>query len=156
MNLVWPVRLAGLLPLAAALVVVALHPSPYATQLASFVGIGTLYAMSLNMIWGFAGQFSMGQMALASLGAYVSALAVIHLGLNPWLALLPALLVALVAALLLGLLALRLRGFYFSIVTLAAAQILLLVLYNADFAGGPSGLVVCYPTSHSGASCCCT
>jgi branched-chain amino acid transport system permease protein len=136
--------LACLLPLLCAAALVALHPAPYVTKVATFVGIGTLYAMSLNMIWGYGGQFSMGQMVLAAIGAYVAALSVTLLGIDPWLALLPALAVAACSTLLLGVLALRLRGFHFSIVTLAAAQILLLVLYNADIVGGPSGMVVSY------------
>jgi ABC-type branched-subunit amino acid transport system ATPase component/ABC-type branched-subunit amino acid transport system permease subunit len=138
------VRLVCLLPLLCAAVLVALHPTPYFTKVATFVGIGTLYAMSLNMIWGFGGQFSMGQMVPAAIGAYVGALSVTQFGMDPWLSLLPALAVAACFTLVLGAFALRLRGFHFSIVTLAFAQILLLILYNADIVGGPSGMVVAY------------
>ena len=133
-----------LLPLAAVLLLATLHPSAYVFQVATFVGIGTLNAMSLNMIWGLGGQFSMGQMALAATGAYVGAISVTRFGMDPWLSLLPALAIVAAMTLVLGLLALRLRGFHFSIVTLAAAQILLLVLYNSDAVGGPSGMVVPY------------
>jgi ABC-type branched-subunit amino acid transport system permease subunit len=65
-----------LLPLLAVLLLGAVHPSPYAFKVATFIGISTLYGMSLNMIWGFGGQFSMGQMALAAIGAYVGTLCV--------------------------------------------------------------------------------
>jgi branched-chain amino acid transport system permease protein len=136
--------LACLLPLLCGVVLMMAAPPTYIAKLAVFVGLGTLQAMSLNMIWGYGGQFSMGQMMLVAIGAYVSALCVTALGMSPWLAVFPAFLVAGLVTLVLGALALRLRGFYFSIVTLAFAQILLLVAYNAESLGGPSGMPITY------------
>jgi branched-chain amino acid transport system permease protein len=136
--------IAPALPLLAAVLVLAFDPQDYALKIATFVMLGALQASSLNIIWGFGGQFSMGQVTLSCVGAYASVLSVTLLGMDPWLSLLLALVVSAACTLVFGAVALRLRGFYFAVVTLAFAQLISLFLYNAEFTGGPSGMPVTY------------
>src|SRR3990172_269731 len=58
---------------------------PYYTQVLIFIGINITLAVSLNLILGFAGQFSIGHAGFMALGGYTSA-AVSHYGFEPLLA----------------------------------------------------------------------
>jgi len=69
------------------------------------------------------GQFSMGQAAFMALGAYASAILTIKLGMPFWPSFLLAGIVSGIIALIIGLVVLRVGGIYFSIITLALAEI---------------------------------
>ncbi len=81
---------AGIL---AALVVanVALRPliNPYIAQVIVLCGINVILAVSLNLINGFTGQFSIGHAGFMALGAYGSAMFSLHVGMR-WVAALEA------------------------------------------------------------------
>lgn len=102
--------------------------------------------MALAITWDMllrSGQISFGIAGLFGLGAYSAILAVLRAGVDPWLSILFAGLFSGVAAFLIGLLILRLRAMYFSIVTLALAEIFRIVIHNLhDFTGGPEGVVL--------------
>ena len=126
-------------------------------------GIAIIMAVSLNLINGFTGQFSIGHAGFQAVGAYVSASLTVygHDKLFPFLpkngdfssplysllsggpAMLLSLLVGgLVAAgigYLVGLPSLRLRGDYLAIVTLGFGEIIRVVVENLDVVGGPRG-----------------
>lgn len=126
-------------------------------------GIAIIMAVSLNLINGFTGQFSIGHAGFQAVGAYVSASLTVygHDRLFPFLpkngdfssplysllsggpAMLLSLLVGgLVAAgigYLVGLPSLRLRGDYLAIVTLGFGEIIRVVVENLDAVGGPRG-----------------
>jgi len=131
---------------------------PYYTQVLIFIGINITLAVSLNLILGFAGQFSIGHAGFMALGGYTSA-AISFYFLGPLLAQLgtggmigavgepAALAVALlsggiaasVAGLLVGIPTLRLRGDYLAIATLGMGEIIRVVILNTDFVGGARG-----------------
>lgn len=134
----WPVLT---LPVAIA---VAAFDDPLWTNLATLVVIWSLWGTSLNLVWGYAGQFSMAQSALGALAAYVAGILIGHYGLPVYAGLIAALLAAVLASVLIGLSALRLRGFYFAIMTLAFLLVLLAVLDNTEVAGRTTGLVIGY------------
>jgi branched-chain amino acid transport system permease protein len=106
-------------------------------------------AVSLNLINGHTGQFSLGHAGFMAVGGYTAAVVSIHLGpllppgLQP-LVFLPALLLGGVLAAAVGLgvgiPSLRLRGDYLAIVTLGFGEIIRVVLQNMEFVGGASGL----------------
>jgi branched-chain amino acid transport system permease protein len=98
-------------------------------------------ASSLNLIVGYAGEFPLGHAAFFGIGAYVVALATTRLGL-PVVAVLPlAGLVAAVFGLAIGAITLRLNGPFFTIVTLAFAEVLRLVASNwIALTNGPMGI----------------
>jgi branched-chain amino acid transport system permease protein len=113
------------------------------------IGIAIILAVSLNLINGHTGQFSLGHAGFMSVGAYVSAMITLALQKNmgagdlTWI-FLPALLagglVAALAGLLVGIPSLRLRGDYLAIVTLGFGEIIRVIFQNVEAAGGASGL----------------
>src|SRR5581483_7430487 len=104
-----------------------------------FAFIGT----SWNLLGGYAKQFSLGHAAFFGLGAYTSSLLQINYGVSPWLGMLAGGVVAMLASLPIGWLCFRLRGPYFTIATIATAQVLMLVFLKfRDFAWGAEGTTI--------------
>jgi len=102
-----------------------------------------LAAIGLNVHFGYTGLVNFGQVGFLAVGAYSVAMGVDTFGLSFWLCLFIALLTASVLALLLGVPTLRLRADYLSIVTIAASEIIRLVLRAATFretTGGAAGI----------------
>jgi len=97
-----------------------------------------------NVVLGFAGILSFGQIAFFGVGAYTAAILSGHAGVSSWLDTLAGAVTGGIAALLIGLAVLRLRGIYVVLVTLAFHQ-LLDSLVSTDYSGltgGPNGLAV--------------
>jgi branched-chain amino acid transport system permease protein len=104
-------------------------------------GIYAIFTLGLQLNIGQTGILNFGQAGFMALGAYAMAILVVKAGWSPWVALPVATLVAVLGGLLVGLPSLRLRGDYFAIATLAAAQILVVVAQNArGLTGGNNGL----------------
>ena len=102
-----------------------------------------LMAIGLNVHYGYTGLLNFGQIVFAMIGAYGLAISVATFGLPLWVGVLGGVAASLVLALILGLPTLRLRGDYFAIVTIAAAEIVRLVIASnstTDVTGGPFGL----------------
>jgi len=122
-------------------------------QLALFAMVNVVVALSLNVINGMAGQFSIGHAGFVGIGAYTAAIVAgnIHQKLgggdprfvNSFLVMPPALLAAgLMAALfgfVVGLPSLRLKGDYLAIVTLGFAEIFRLIIATAQTGSGETG-----------------
>jgi branched-chain amino acid transport system permease protein len=149
-------HLALLAALAAAAVVARCSGliDPYYLDVLTIIGINVILAVSLNLVNGYTGQFSLGHAGFMSVGAYLSAAVSLFVGpdlLGPHpsalvqgLFFLGALLVgglaAAAAGLLVGIPSLRLRGDYLAIVTLAFGEIIRVVFQNVDALGGALGL----------------
>jgi branched-chain amino acid transport system permease protein len=100
-----------------------------------------LFACATNLLVGYGGLVSFGQGAFYGIGAYVIALAWLHLHASFWVSLACAPVVGAVAALAVGLLALRTRRLYFALLTLAVAQLLYVVVQQqVRFTGGANGV----------------
>jgi neutral amino acid transport system permease protein len=102
-----------------------------------------LAAIGLNVHFGYTGLVNFGQVAFVAMGAYGLAMGVVTFGLSMWLAMFLGLLAAVVLAIVLGVPTLRLRADYLAIVTIAAGEIVRLVLRAASFretTGGSDGL----------------
>jgi branched-chain amino acid transport system permease protein len=105
-------------------------------------GIYTLFALGIQVQFGYAGLLNFGQVAFMGIGAYTMAILVVKEDLNMWLAAGCGVLLAMFAGLLLGLPTLRLRADYFAIVTIAFSEILRYVATNEDrLTGGSQGTV---------------
>lgn len=128
----------------AALLVLALLPytvSSYYLDLASKMLIFALFAMSLDLLVGYAGLFSLGHAAFFGIAAYTVGLLTLRTGASVWLALPAGLVAAGLTGALFGLLALRARGSYFLMITLALAQVLWGIAFGwAGLTGGDNGL----------------
>jgi branched-chain amino acid transport system permease protein len=128
--------------------------SPYFSRILMLSGISITLAVSLNLINGFTGQFSIGHAGFMAVGAYSSAYFSVNYGIRlaaalgdgivGWvIALTLATLVgaacAAVAGLLVGVPSLRLKGDYLAIVTLGFGQIIVVFLNNIEAVGGARG-----------------
>lgn len=114
----------------------------YYLQILVNVGINAILVLGLNIITGLAGQLSLCQSAFFGIGAYACALLVLRTGLSFWLALPVAALGTGTLGLVISVPALRLRGHYLAMLTLAFSVIVSQVLTNwVDLTRGPSGLV---------------
>jgi branched-chain amino acid transport system permease protein len=140
----------GNLLLAAAAFVIGcmpLYASSYHMQLASTAMIAAMFALSLQLLVGGAGMVSLAQAAFFGIGAYA-----VHLlgrtlgGPPPILLSLPAsAAMAGIAALAIGPFALRTRGFFFLMTTLAFGQMLFFVFHDTPLGGGADGVFIQRP-----------
>ncbi|NLY18040.1 MAG: branched-chain amino acid ABC transporter permease, partial [Clostridiaceae bacterium] len=101
-----------------------------------------ILAISLNLITGFTGQFSLGHAGFMSIGAYTCAIITLR---NPTIAgflagVFAGALMAALVGLIVGLPTLRLRGDYLAIATLGMAEIIRIVFLNLDITNGAAGL----------------
>jgi branched-chain amino acid transport system permease protein len=109
--------------------------------------VQVLYAMSVNILIGYAHLPSFGQAAFFGTGAYAAALTI--QGVPLYASLFLAVALAGILALLLGLLAVRTSGITFANVTLAFGQMLYLIAANTDLVGGENGLLATLPSEVS-------
>jgi len=124
--------------------------NPYWLFIFYDIGISIVMAVSLNLINGYTGQFSLGHAGFMAVGAYTSAVITNQFGNLNFLAangifaaaLLAGGLAAALAGLLVGIPTLRLRGDYLAIATLGFGEIIRVFLQNMDTVGGARGLSV--------------
>ena len=121
----------------------------YYLGLAIDVGINIILAVSLNLINGHTGQFSLGHAGFMAVGGYTAASFTIALSKTLPPAAMPFVFVAALvlgglaaalAGLAVGVPTLRLRGDYLAIVTLGFGEIIRVILQNMDCVGAASGL----------------
>jgi branched-chain amino acid transport system permease protein len=113
-----------------------------------YVLVNIIMAMSLNLVNGYTGQFSLGHAGFAAVGAYTSAYLSMHWApfdgvysiFSFFIYALIAGGVAALAGYLVGLPSLRLKGDYLAIVTLGFAEIIRVVVLNTEVLGGARGL----------------
>jgi branched-chain amino acid transport system permease protein len=134
-------RLLGLGAAGVALLLPVLLPHPFVLSIATQAVIWALLAASWDLLSGYTGQVSFGHAGFFALGAYTAAAASKHVGLSPWLGLALGAAVAAVVGLGTGFPALRLRGHYLALVTLALAELIRLTAQNwLAVTGGPFGI----------------
>src|SRR3989442_2685723 len=126
---------------------------PYFLDVTLGVGINIILAVSLNLINGYTGQFSLGHAGFMAVGAYSAAVVTTNLGAKllplvggqTWilfpLALLGGGLMAAFAGLLVGVPSLRLKGDYLAIVTLGFGEIIKVIFQDVDAVGGSRGMI---------------
>ncbi len=99
-----------------------------------------ILAASFNFLLGFAGVMSFGQAALYGTAAYVTAHALKHWAMSPELAMLAGITAAILLGIVMGALAIRRRGIYQAMITLAVAQMVYFVFVQSSFTHGEDGL----------------
>ena len=107
-----------------------------ATEALMFGGL----ALSVDLLLGFTGLLSLGQALYFGLGAYVSALVLIATA-SFWLALGAALIAGVLAGCIGGVIANRVRGVYFALITFGMAQVIAKIVYNTRALGASDGLI---------------
>lgn len=119
----------------------------YLQQVIIYVGINIILTISLNLVNGYMGEFSVGHAGFMAIGAYVSSLLTVLVFPRAWgpvvfpLVLVLGGLAAALAGLLVALPSFKTRGDYLAIVTLAFNMIIKSVLENIDAIGGPRGFM---------------
>lgn len=131
--------------------------NPYLFMILTYCGINIIMGVSLNVINGLTGQFSMGHAGFMAIGAYTSA-ALSFYFFSPLIGSLPVMtaaaqqffflisilaggLIAACAGYLVGLPSLKLRGDYLGIVTLGFGEIIRVMILNVEFLGGARGFI---------------
>jgi len=107
----------------------------------NFTIITVIAVLGLNIITGMAGQISLGHSAFIMVGGYIVALLTLKAGWSLWVALPASAMITALTALVVAAPALRLRGFYVAIVTLAFFYIAQFVFRSLEITGGMHGLI---------------
>lgn len=136
--------------LGATLVLIALAlpyvaPSRFYVNLATELLLLGLWAVSLNILIGFAGLVSFGHAAFFGLGVYTCGLLAAKFGISLGPALLAGVAASALTALLVGAVIVRLSGIAFALVTLAFSMMLFTTVWRWKFTGGDDGLSVPRP-----------
>jgi branched-chain amino acid transport system permease protein len=116
--------------------------------------INIILAVSLHLVIGITGQFSIGHAGFLAVGAYVSAIITMKFELPFVLAIVIGGIVAALAGLLVGIPTLRLRGDYLAIATLGFGEIIRIVFLNIEYVGGAAGMMVSNMTTWTSAFVC--
>lgn len=132
-----------LLPLVLALAIVPAFANSYVQFVINTVLVYCLVALGFNVVLGYLGELAFANAAFFGLGAYVTGLTMAHFATPFPLALGLAGLLSALSGALVSLPALRLRGYYLAIVTLAFGELMRWVYVHGDpFTFGPSGFNV--------------
>ncbi|MFS0783138.1 branched-chain amino acid ABC transporter permease [Bacillus sp. 1P06AnD] len=121
--------------------------NPFYVNTLMLIGINIILATSLHLIIGITGQFSIGHAGFLAVGAYMSAIITMKFDLPFIVSLLIGGIVAALAGLVIGIPSLRLKGDYLAIATLGFGEIVKVFLFNIDYVGGASGMVVTHLTT---------
>src|SRR6266511_3932913 len=139
---------AALMGIVAVVLILMMAPplvttNQFLLHLAITVLLWTLLGASWNLLGGFAGQVSFGHATFFGVGAYATMILYLRLGLAPWYGMALGGAAAVLVSLPIGLICFRLRGPYFSLSTLAVAEIVRLVSLNWEaLTNGPVGLLI--------------
>jgi branched-chain amino acid transport system permease protein len=140
------VQLAALAALALVAVAVPFFFGPYRVSQFTLALIYAIAVLGLNLLVGYSGQISLGHGAFFALGAYTGAILLDKTGMPHLLTIPAAGVVCFLAGLALGLPALRLRGLYLALVTLAIAIATPVLIKRFDsLTGGSQGIAVPQP-----------
>lgn len=100
-------------------------------------------ALAWNIAGGYTGMISFGHAAFFGIGAYTSTILLLNFNLSPWIGLWIGGVVSAAAAAILALICARLRGPFFILSTLAAAEVVRIIALNwSALTGGPEGLSI--------------
>jgi branched-chain amino acid transport system permease protein len=99
-----------------------------------------MFACAYNLLLGFSGMLSFGHAAFFGSSAYATAWLATAKGWGPGSSILAGVSVSALLGLIIGAIAIRRRGIYFAMITLALAQLVYFVCLEAPFTGGENGL----------------
>jgi branched-chain amino acid transport system permease protein len=134
-RFIWPTLL-----LAIVLAYPLVFATPFQQRLGALVLLYAIAASSWNIVGGYAGQVSVGHVVYFGCGAYAAMGAYAHFGLSPLVGLPAGIVLAVAIAAIVGVPTLRLSGHYFSMATIAVAELIRLVVTNTDYLGAAVGL----------------
>lgn len=113
----------------------------YLLHILVIAGIYIILTLSLNLIVGYTGLPALGHAAFSCVGAYVSSLLALNLGISPWIGLVIGACVAMLISIVVGFPSLRLKGDYLALATFGFGVIVYSVAKNwVSLTRGPMGL----------------
>ena len=122
-------RHAGYLVFAVVAMTIPLYlGDAYYLSILAFMATRFMMVLGLSLLLGQAGQISLGQAAFVGIGAYGAAILTTRLGVNPWLAMVLAAILAAAIAGLVGIPTLRLKGYYLAMATLGINEIVYILI----------------------------
>ena len=133
--------------LGAALAILVALPAVLGSRALSvfvFIFFYAYLGQAWNLVSGYGGQLSAGHAAFVGVGAYTTTMLAMHAGVSPWLGMFAGAALAALLGGVVGFLGFRfgLRGFYFVLLTVAAAEVCRIVALNTDAVGGAVGLYI--------------
>ena len=135
----------GWLYVAAAAVLLLLYPALFSgafmERIGALVLLSAIGASAWNILGGYAGQISVGHAMFYGIGAYAPLMAYRLWDLPPLAGVPAGIVLSLAVATLIGFPTFRLVGHYFSMATIAVAELIRIVVSNWDFLGGAIGLM---------------
>lgn len=135
-------RIAAFGLLTAAIVVwPLLVPDVFYQRVGALVLLAAISASAWNLIGGYAGQVSIGHAIFFGAGAYASLAVFTHFGWPPIAGVPFGIAASLLLAVAIGTPTFRLRGHYFSMATIAAAELIRIVCGNWDYVGAAIGMM---------------
>ncbi|HXX82734.1 MAG TPA: branched-chain amino acid ABC transporter permease [Casimicrobiaceae bacterium] len=129
----WLIGLAVMIPLP------WLAANDYQRFILDLILINVILAVGLNIVKGFAGQVTVGHIALMAIGAYTSAVLATKFGAPFWIALPGAMLVTAIAGAVVGIPSFRLEGAYLALATLGLAESVRIFISASDYLGASVG-----------------
>lgn len=135
-------ELLTLAVLAVVAILILNRGSGYTIGIATAVIAYSLAAMGYNLVFGYAGQPSLGQQGFMAVGGYVFGIMLTTLGLNWVLSLIICLAACWLVAFLVAKVVMRLSSHYFAMATLAFALILEAIILRSEQLGGSAGMLL--------------
>jgi hypothetical protein len=117
-----------------------LFSTPFQQRLGALVLLYAIAASAWNIVGGYAGQVSVGHVVFFGCGAYAAMAAYAHFALSPLVGIPVGIVVSVAVAAVVGVPTLRLSGHYFSMATIAVAELVRLIVTNTDYLGAGVGL----------------
>ena len=114
--------------------------TPFQQRLGALVLLYAIAASAWNIVGGYAGQVSVGHVVFFGCGAYAAMAAYSHFGLPPLVGIPVGIAAAVLIAAVIGVPTLRLSGHYFSMATIAVAELARLIVTNVEVLGAAVGL----------------
>ena len=134
-RFIWP-----LIALAIVIVYPLVFTTPFQQRLGALILLYAIAASAWNIVGGYAGQVSVGHVVFFGCGAYASMAAYSHFALPPLVGIPAGIIASVAIAAVIGVPTLRLSGHYFSMATIAVAELARLIVTNTDYLGAAVGL----------------
>jgi len=117
--------------------------SNYFLHIAVLVCVFGGLATAWNIVGGYAGQISLGHAVFYGIGSYTAVIMMLRFELSPWFGMLVGMVISGIAAVVVSWPTFRLKGPFFSLVTIAFLEVVrLLAIHDQDLMGGSSGLTI--------------
>ncbi|MGH6710554.1 MAG: branched-chain amino acid ABC transporter permease [Bradyrhizobium sp.] len=134
-RFIWP-----LVALALVIIYPLVFATPFQQRLGALILLYAIAASAWNIVGGYAGQVSVGHVVFFGCGAYAAMAAYSHFGLAPMVGIPVGIAAAVLIAAVIGVPTLRLSGHYFSMATIAVAELARLIVTNVEVLGAAVGL----------------